>query len=424
MDILNARIDSINWSNVQLELRNLEPNLAVLGSAGTGKTLLALGIAQTRSDMGEKVLFISYTKSIAEYINEIVIRNDIKYVNVSHAANLRYLKHQKFEVVIVDELQDFTIGELREFQNLSLKGVYFFGDLEQGMYSEKDNNELVSQNDLDELNDLRVEYLYGNYRVKSAVVKCICDMYKGLPVDTLNAAMFKKIENYLFPRNASYTIGAEFGMPSISKQINSNQFTNIGTKPLIKRFKNYNQEIEWIAKFLKNNTRFNNVGILLKRNETMKNGYIYRHKITKDVVPGVLDTRALLVDAGLQVGFKYKSDNCLDFKKESNINVLTVHSAKGLEFDCVILPYYGWTNTSHHLNIPYIAFTRSSDRLIITYSNVANVEIQLIEDKNVDGEIERRSREDEQYSDNPKLKEIQELIEIAKSDPFYHWFWE
>jgi ATP-dependent exoDNAse (exonuclease V) beta subunit len=50
---------------------------------------------------------------------------------------------------------------------------------------------------------------------------------------------------------------------------------------------------------------------------------------------------------------------------------MTYHSSKGLEFDCVILPFANYANDNYGTyNLPYVGMTRASKKIIITYAGL------------------------------------------------------
>jgi ATP-dependent exoDNAse (exonuclease V) beta subunit len=104
--------------------------------------------------------------------------------------------------------------------------------------------------------------------------------------------------------------------------------------------------------------------------------YDYHYKPTDIVIPGIIYTKEYLESKNINCGYKHYQHDCLDFKREKSINVLTIHSAKGLEFDCVIIPFCNKYNDNNNDNLPYVAYTRSRSKLIITFSFSISSEIK------------------------------------------------
>ena len=72
--------------------------------------------------------------------------------------------------------------------------------------------------------------------------------------------------------------------------------------------------------------------------------------------------------------FKYnKGDNDFDYVDNLNFNttlpkIMTYHSAKGLQFDMVILPMYNGANDDESKKALYVAMTRTMHSLYVLYS--------------------------------------------------------
>jgi hypothetical protein len=102
----------------------------------------------------------------------------------------------------------------------------------------------------------------------------------------------------------------------------------------------------------------------------------------------VLKTYTELDNLGVKVEFKYNDDETgefvdnLDFTS-SNPKILTYHSAKGLQFDTVILPMYVGATDDESRKSLYVAMTRAMHQLYIMYSTptlnppLSNVPSQL-----------------------------------------------
>ena len=128
--------------------------------------------------------------------------------------------------------------------------------------------------------------------------------------------------------------------------------------PHIIQYEDFDKQILAIEKIIEKNaeTLFSqSVGILLPNNDL------------------VIDTCVKLQNLGVQVEFKYNDDesgnfvDTLDFSS-SNPKILTYHSAKGLQFDTVILPMYAGASDEESKKALYVAMTRAMHQLYIMYS--------------------------------------------------------
>lgn len=163
------------------------------------------------------------------------------------------------------------------------------------------------------------------------------------------------------------------------------------------QFEDEMHELNWLTAFLEQNTQYKNIGILLKQNDSFKGGYYCKRKIRKDKIYGVLELYNYLTDKGLTVSYKYKSSDKLDFSREFNVNIMTYHSSKGLQFDCVILPFSNYVNDNNGSeNLPYVGLTRATHQIIITYSGLIAEEYSvLISNTTYQGKIVKKTIHDD-----------------------------
>lgn len=88
---LKTRLDSVEkrlvrLTNEQVQIMNalgMNSHLMIEGGAGTGKTLLATDFAKKRAEKGDKVLYLTYNKNLANDINaQIGQMNNLRVVNI------------------------------------------------------------------------------------------------------------------------------------------------------------------------------------------------------------------------------------------------------------------------------------------------------------------------------------------------------
>ena len=139
-----------------------DPRATVIGSAGTGKTLLAVGEAKRLADAGKRVLLCCLNARLAEYLalavdgypgvttvcyfawQRSMVREAARMADLPDAseAELRRtyiplvaidafedLGHQRFEALVVDEAQDLLLPEHLEFFDAIMEG-----ELDQGCW--------------------------------------------------------------------------------------------------------------------------------------------------------------------------------------------------------------------------------------------------------------------------------------------------
>jgi ATP-dependent exoDNAse (exonuclease V) beta subunit len=349
-------------SDEQNRVLNSEPNLIIHGSAGTGKTALSILLYEKWVNKGSRVAIIVYTKTLKEFISAILTGKGYHTSEVFYKKEWTYVDKNSYDVVIIDEFQDFSINEIINITS-SKMGVFLFGDDEQSIYKKTDSGEETTnyQEILDKTLFPIIE-LKKSYRVPIEVVSLVHNVYYERQKSS-NENNLKSLLGALLVKQNKYD----------PKSISSNIHTSI--QPEIIRFKDFDSELNYIYEFLNHQTDYKNIGILLKQNEDISVSDVDGINQT---IPGVLKTHEFLYKKGIFLGYKYKSNSELVFENNININVMTIHSSKGLEFDCIILPFNCSENYNYNRNLPYVAYTRTSKKLLILFSGTPSYEISKI----------------------------------------------
>ena len=201
------------------------------------------------------------------------------------------------------------------------KCFMFFGDTAQSIYRQYGKQTLTIE-DIAKLTGLNVLKLFNNYRLPRPIAKLTQD-YVGVNVDPYKEKVYQNKEKslpYIIYKNS-----VEEQIDSINSIIGNNQGKSIG--------------------------------ILLPSNEL-----------------------ALKVSEELQkknVGceLKYSADVAKDSRYVDSLDfatlmpkVMTYHSAKGLQFDIVILPMYNGASDNESRKALYVAMTRTMHKLYVFYS--------------------------------------------------------
>ena len=123
--------------------------------------------------------------------------------------------------------------------------------------------------------------------------------------------------------------------------------------PYLLRFVDEKSQIEAMVNIIEKK-KMKNVGILLPNNDC------------------VMSLIKSFSDIGFDCEYKYKTgdvstEDNLDFRTNKP-KVMTYHSAKGLQFETVILPFYEGAISKNRRKALYVAMTRSYRFLYIMYS--------------------------------------------------------
>ena len=225
------------------------------------------------------------------------------------------------DYIIVDEIQDFEKDEIQEFINAAKKHFLFFGDTAQSIYRHFGKNTL-SIEQISEMTRLTVLHLYNNYRLPRPVAKITQD-YVGVDV-----------------------------MPYADKVYRNKE----KTLPHFVHLQDFSSQMKAVVDIIKKNQNAS-IGILLHSNSLVE------------------QTCKQLYSADIKFEYKFQIESAAERKVYGNLDfrtdlpkVMTYHSAKGLQFDIVILPWYEGANSNDSRKSLYVAMTRTMHKLYVLYS--------------------------------------------------------
>lgn len=327
------KISSASWDveeesmdDDQLDLieMNIDKSMLVTGCAGSGKSVIAMHKAEQVAKTGASVILIAYTKSLSAFMREGVDEKTLPYKFYHHYRWREKLKMPSADYIIVDEIQDFTREEVLEFMGAARKAYFFFGDSSQSIYKQYGKN-TISIEEISALTGLTPMRLYNNYRLPRTIAK-ITQAYVGVNVNPYEDRIYQNKEKAL---------------------------------PHFVHFDGFEEQISAIRTLIEKYTRniFDNqsIGILLPSNEL------------------VIKICQKLQESDIPCEFKYTDDNSERFVDTLDFEtflpkLMTYHSAKGLQFDVVILPMYIGAFDDGSRKALYVAMTRTMHNLYVMYS--------------------------------------------------------
>jgi len=330
---------------IKVLMATLDKSCIVAGCAGSGKSVLALIKAQrVQKAYGNNYQVIVFTKALCHYMNagriELGLNNDFCY----HWDWVNKRKAPHSDYIIVDEIQDFTEDEIKQFISSADKNFYFFGDTAQSIYEGLKTTMPVG--DIRSITPAEKRAkdfeLYRNYRLPIPVARVAHVV--GVDLDVFLESTYKSCES---------------AMP---------RFLGYATK---------DAQIEAIDRIIKKN-QMTDVAILLPHNEEVKAVY---DKLSKM--------------GNYEVRFSGKGSNAsrqdtLDFAS-TNPKIMTYHSAKGLQFETVFLPYvedFSEEKPSNRKAL-YVAMTRTYRNLYVMHNNCLPAVL-----KQVDAQLYKTSEDD------------------------------
>lgn len=304
----------------QLIDRKNNKSMVVKGTAGSGKSLIALHKAKQLSAMGTYVIVV-YTKSLRRYFED-----GLKQLNLSNVFHYHsWIKDkQRVKYMIVDECQDFSkekIDELNSYGELK----FYFGDTAQSIMAFKQGG-VQSVEDTARSLGVESERLYFNYRLTKGVA--------------ILAEKVGKVEDLVL------------------------QCVRDGEKTHLIDADTYDKQLDKIIETIKNK-QLTNVGILLPHNTRMKGTSRNASHLSVEYVKDYFQKK------GMTYEFKYNANEStemdLDFHSK-NPKIMTYWCAKGLQFKDVFVPGCEYDFPEEKRSAIYVAITRCSERLYICHS--------------------------------------------------------
>lgn len=314
----NVNKNSLDLEQIGLIDRELENSMIVSGCAGSGKSVIAMYKAQQIIDEGGDVIMIAYTKSLNRYMQQ---GKDMPNTDRYFYYHWQWLDAGKpsADYIIVDEIQDFSRDEVNEFIKAAKKCYFFFGDTAQSIY--KGIKHPLTIKELSDMTGIAISYLNSNYRLPKPVAK-ITQEYVAIDANPYAEAIYQSKETEL---------------------------------PRFVQFDDEKSQVEAIIDIV-TKKKMKNVGILVPNNDL------------------VISTMNSFNDLHFPCEFKYNAGYndkrnrvTLDFTTDLP-KLMTYHSAKGLQFETVILPFYEGALDCDSRKALYVAMTRTYRFLYIMYS--------------------------------------------------------
>jgi superfamily I DNA/RNA helicase len=315
-------IDYMNLDDYQRHLINkrLDISMIVTGSAGSGKSVIALHKAKQVAQNGNNYTIIVFTKTLKKYFSD-----GIGKLGLGNVFHYNEWQRRRVKYLIVDEIQDFSSQEIEEFRQYG-EIFFFFGDTAQSIMAFKEGG---TQNVEATAEAYHIQYdkLYFNYR---------------LTIE--NALVAGKIieDNELYKNCRRH-----------------------GEKPQLLSLPSFDAQLDEIIKIVMNKA-LSSVGILMPFNTEAK-----ANSGAKDPKLSVEYVHNYLVKKGITNEFKYNANQGtemdLDFNS-NNIKIMTWHCAKGLQFTDVFIPGCISNDTGRKASL-FVALTRCCERLYVLHSN-------------------------------------------------------
>jgi hypothetical protein len=343
----------------------------IKGYAGTGKTLLLTHLANEYINLGYECAYVTYTHALKNLVNDGLKKlgknqNNLPIYTVDSLNSLG----KNYDLILVDEVQDLPQKKIEKLL-LRSKRFIFAGDLNQSIF-------------LNSAKPDKINKLLGNPMVEE-----LRDIYR-LP----HAISF-----------ASHLIYAEADSAE-NAEVEFKEDSSVN----IVHAKNRNSEVMWIYE----------QALKLSRKTEPSAILFSKHKELQDFITILCESKGLgsppkIEKAKLGGGFDYNLWNKFlerkgislmyfggvsggqisDVSQKRLILAMTLHSAKGLGFKSVFMPFMTESrmtcpypplknNDEWQRRFAYVAVTRSHLDFYASYTGKKNEILDLLEDENLD----------------------------------------
>ena len=287
-------IDDLTLSQ-QAALNETE-QIALSGGPGTGKSVVSLYRHLANHGNGSRSLLITYTTTLARYLSECCrLRNPEASRNVRSAYAGRPKRRENFSEIIIDEAQDL---DAEYFDQISGFSISYGADDAQILYPEHSS----TKEELEERFENNVEYVLDrNFRSTLAIMTFARVAFPNayIPQNTLDALANNPGEKP--------TLIVTDGNPLFNENARSKR----------------DDAIKEIIETIRTDTH--NIAILLPFKNTVKEYH------------DILDE--------MEIAHSFYYEDQKEFPNGcppiDNVHITTFKSAKGLEFDTVLVPDFG-----------------------------------------------------------------------------------
>jgi superfamily I DNA/RNA helicase len=346
---MNFIIPDIQLTADQQSVMSAGPDIIIKGPAGTGKTLLCILKAEQLCKEGNNVAIIISTKALKRFIQSALSFRQLTNCVVFHQFEWFTKAEDTYDFILIDEAQDFSLNLILRIRTCAHRGLYILGDSRQQIFETTfyNNEPTISLEEIAKHLDFNVIEMKKSVRVPKSIANFV-------------SAWGDSIE--------------------IAESVNDGV-----CKPLFVQCNSYIEQLEMLVRLISEKEENASIGILLETNDIKLNNE------SQEIRPGIMEIYSFLTQKKVSnLGYKYEQSDNLEFSKHGSVNILTFHSAKGLEFNHVIIPFFD-NNYNHRGagNINYVGFTRTSARLTLLYTNKVTVNFPIIKDRSVyDGKLQ------------------------------------
>ena len=329
---------------------NPDKNFWLKGFAGSGKSVLLIHclIDEKNRNPTSKVIIVLYTHSLIDMIKE-GIPDELGEIPVVTFQQFRFMQ-QRYDLILIDEIQDIDAQTLTNFrEKLGGNGrLIVAGDMNQSIYDNAPSSDEISE-------------------------------ILGLPAFGTEGIEYRLNRIYRISRRIR-DISAPFCEDQDAYKAAQVMEYNANISPNIVHADNPQQEIEWLWMSAKEYAQAEYVPVILIANHKSIRSFLNKILVLEDkpVLHPNFDYNQInshFRNNHLNIQYLGNQYGSFEAAHDRNlISVMTYHSAKGLDFKTVFIPFLNsdyiiWKNpVIRARNLFFVALTRSREQLHISFS--------------------------------------------------------
>jgi len=339
----------------------------IKGYAGTGKTMMLVYLAHAYLKAGYDCAYVTFTHALKNLVNEALVDlgNSREALPIYTVDALNSIG-KRYDVVLVDEVQDLSVKQIAKLLLLG-KGFIFAGDLNQSIFLTAAKPEVIKRL----LGNPKVVELRDIHRLPEAISFASHLVYEE--ADSAENALVDVIENSSVNLVAARTLESEVNWVYEQALRESRK-----TKPSAILFSRHKYVLEFIETLCKSKgVPVGNIKVGVGKDYNQINNFLKKNRISLMYFGGT---------GGGEISLATKSKIVI---------MMTLHSAKGLEFESVFLPFM---DDSQHRPCPfpsfknndamqrrfvYVAVARTRLNFYASYTGEKNKILERLEDDNL-----------------------------------------
>lgn len=343
----------------------------IKGYAGTGKTMMLVHLANEYLTAGYDCAYVTYTHALKNLVSEALVelgnkRSELPIFTVDSLNSI----DRSYDLLLVDEVQDLQQKKIEKLLSRSQRFI-FAGDLNQSIFLNSTKPEKIRKM----LGNPRVVELRDIHRLPEAISNASHLVYEE--ADSAENALVDVVED-----SSVNIVCAKSKSAEVSWVYQQALKESRPTKPSAILFSKHKDIQEFISTLASNkgigmppHVRKMEVGGGLDYNPV--NQFLKKNDIYLMYFGGT---------GGGQINVATRSRLVL---------AMTLHSAKGLEFDSVFMPFMNYerlpcpyptlkNNDEWQRRFVYVALTRTRLNFYVSYTGEMNEILERLEDENLD----------------------------------------